>query len=360
MEESTVQEHKAKQGRPWRVAAAMALAVLLVAACGPAATPEPVATPEPTATLQPTATPQPEATSTPEVELEGKIIVFHAGSLTEPLAVLTEAFKAKHPAVTFETEASGSNEAARKISELGREADIMMSADYAVIDKLLIPEWASWNILFARNTMVIAYTDQSQYSDEIDADNWYEILTRDGVVYGHSDPDADPCGYRTLMVWQLAEKHYDIPGLYSSLQEHCPPENVRPKSVELIALLESGDMDYAWEYRSVAVQHGLEFVELPDEINLSRVEDADFYAEASVDIAGTEPGTTMTMTGAPIVYGVTIPKVAPSPDLAVEFVKFLLGPDGQAIMEAQGQPSIVPPVATSKDNLPAELEAMVE
>jgi molybdate/tungstate transport system substrate-binding protein len=276
------------------------------------------------------------------------------------LDVLAEAFRAEHPAVTFETEASGSNEAARKITELDREADIMMSADYAVIDNLMIPDWADWNILFARNTMVIAYTDQSQYADEINAENWYEILTRDGVIYGHSDPDADPCGYRTLMVWQLAEKHYEVPGLYESLKENCPPENVRPKSVELIALLESGDMDYAWEYRSVAVQHGLKFVELPDEINLSRVEHADFYAEASVDIAGTEPNTTMTMTGAPIVYGVTVPKVAPSPDLAVEFIKFLLGPEGQAIMEAQGQPSIVPPVATSKDNLPAELEAMLE
>jgi len=359
-----MQQCKVTQGRLWRVAAAVALvallallAVIVLGCATPAPPPEPTTPPEVEATAT-SAPPMP--TPEPEPELEGKIIVFHAGSLTEPLDVLGEAFRAEHPGVTFETEASGSNEAARKISELDREADIMMSADYAVIDNLLIPEWASWNILFARNTMVIAYTDQSQYSDEINADNWYEILTRDGVIYGYSDPDADPCGYRTLMVWQLAEKHYDVPGLYASLQEHCPPENVRPKSVDLIALLESGDMDYAWEYRSVAVQHGLEFVELPDEINLSRVEHADFYAQASVDIAGTEPNTTMTMTGAPIVYGVTIPKVAPSPDLAVEFIKFVLGPEGQAIMEAQGQPSIVPPVATSKDDLPAELEAMLE
>jgi len=46
--------------------------------------------------------------------------------------------------------------------------------------------------------------------------------------------------------------------------------------------------------------------------------------------------------GKPIVYGVTIPKNAPNPDLALEFVKFLLGPEGQAIMAEQGQPPIVP------------------
>ncbi|HAL61752.1 MAG TPA: tungstate ABC transporter substrate-binding protein WtpA [Chloroflexi bacterium] len=320
---------------------------LLLAACGPAATPTPEKTPI--------------VTVAPEQSLlEGKLIIFHAGSLTVPIDALAEAFQAKYPGVNFETEASGSNAAARKISELGREADLMMSADYTVIDELLIPDFADWNIQFARNTMVIAYTEGSEYANEINANNWYEVLTREGVVYGHADPNADPCGYRTLLVWQLAEKHYGVPGLYADLEEHCPPENVRPKSVELIALLESGDMDYAFEYRSVAVQHGMKFIELPDETNLSMVEHADFYSQATVDIAGKEPGTTMTMVGKPIVYGVTIPKNAPSPELAIEFVKFLLGLEGQAIMEEQGQPPIVPPVASDKDALPSELQSLVE
>jgi len=308
---------------------------------------------------QPTVALEQPTTAPEQPALEGKLIVFHAGSLTVPMKELAGAFQAKHPGVTFETEASGSNAAARKISELGREADLMMSADYTVIDKLLIPDFAGWNIQFARNTMVIAYTGASQYADEINADNWYEILTREGVIYGHSDPDADPCGYRTLLVWQLAEAYYGVTGLNAQLEEHCPPENVRPRSVELIALLESGDMDYAWEYRSVAVQHGLKFVELPDEINLSMVEQADFYGQAAVEIAGKEPGTTMTMTGKPIVYGVTIPRNAPSPDLALEFVKFLLSPEGRAIVEEYGQPPIVPPVASDKGALPAALQTLV-
>ena len=315
---------------------------------------QPTAVPE-----QPTSVPEQPTAAPEQPALEGKLIVFHAGSLSVPMDALAEAFRAQHPDVTFETEASGSNAAARKISELEREADVMMSADYTVIDKLLIPDFADWNIQFARNTMVIAYTDQSLYAGEINADNWYEILTRDGVIYGHADPDADPCGYRTLLVWQLAEAHYGVPGLNGTLEEHCPPENVRPKSVELIALLESGDMDYAWEYRSVAVQHGLKFVELPDKINLSMVEHADFYSQATVEIAGKEPGTTMTMVGKPIVYGVTIPRNAPSPGLGIEFVKFLIGPDGQAIMEQQGQPPIVPPVAGDKEAPPAVLQLLV-
>jgi len=298
------------------------------------------------------------AASTP-VELKGKLIIFHAGSLTVPIKNLTKVFQESNPDVTFETEASGSNSAARKISELGREADLMMSADYTVIDKLLIPDFADWNIKFARNAMVVAYTDQSLHAEEINADNWYQVMTRDGVIYGHAAPNADPCGYRTLLVWQLAEKHYAVDGLYATLDEHRPPENVRPKSVELIALLESGDMDYAFEYRSVAVQHGLEYVELPGEINLSMIEHENLYSQATTDIAGKEPGMNMTMVGKPIAYGVTIPKEAPSPELALEFVKFLLGPAGHAIMETQGQPPIVPPVAGDLAAVPDALRGLV-
>jgi molybdate/tungstate transport system substrate-binding protein len=235
----------------------------------------------------------------------------------------------------------------------------MMSADYTVIDKLLIPDWASWNIRFAKNDMVIAYTPESQYADEITADNWYEVLTRDGVVYGHSEPAADPCGYRTLMVWQLAEKYYDQPGLYDKLEASCPPSNVRPKSVELITLLQSGDMDYAFEYRSVAVQHELEFVELPVDINLSDASLADYYAQAQVQLPGAEPGETITMTGKAIVYGVTVPTTAERPELGVAFTKFLIGPDGQAILESAGQPPIVPAESADISAVPEELQSLV-
>ena len=46
--------------------------------------------------------------------------------------------------------------------------------------------------------------------------------------------------------------------------------------------------------------------------------------------------------------------------LAVEFVKFLIGPEGQAIMEQQGQPPVVPPVTGDVDAVPAALQSLVE
>ena len=60
----------------------------------------------------------------------------------------------------------------------------------------------------------------------------------------------------------------------------------------------------------------------------------------------------------PIVYGLTIPRNAPHPDEALAFVRFILGPQGQAILEEAGQPPLVPPLATGE--IPAELADLVE
>ena len=276
-----------------------------------------------------------------------------------PLEQIEGQFERLH-GVNIDIEGGGSRTVCRWVTELGKPADVVAVADYTVIDDLMFPEYADWYICFARNEMVIAYTEDSKYQEEITADNWYQILLREGVEYGYSDPDLDPCGYRTLMVWQLAEAYYGVPGLYHQLDEACSKKNIRPKSVELIALLQAGELDYAFEYRSVAQQHELGFVELPPEINLSNLDFEDSYATAQVEVSGEKPGETVTYTGKPIVYAITIPLNAPHPGLAISFIQFLLGPEGQAIMEDCGQPPIVPAIASDPTKLPPELSGFVQ
>src|SRR5262249_43515352 len=210
--------------------------------------------------------------------LQGKLIVFNAGSLAAPMGDLLRAFVRLHPGVEPEQESSGSLDAARKITELGKACDLLAVADYEVIPSLLVPQYAEWYALFARNQMVLIYTGRSKFAGEINSNNWYEILLRPGVEAGHSDPHADPAGYRTLLVWQLAEKHYQTPGLYRQLDRAVPAKNIRPKSVELVALLQSGELDYIYGYRSIAEQDRLPFVTLPPEIDLSDMNKADLYA----------------------------------------------------------------------------------
>lgn len=295
-------------------------------------------------------------------QLEGNLVIYHAGSLTIPFESLEKEFEKKYPKVDVIRTPGGSRTVARKVTEFGDAVDILCSADYTVIDSLVIPKFANWNALFAENSMVIMYSKNSKYADEITSENWYDILTREGVNYGHSDPNADPCGYRSVLLWQLAENHYGIEGLNAKLIKNCPEKNVRAKSVELIAMLETGALDYAFEYESVGMQRAkrnpdLMYVKLPKEINLSSIEHKEDYAKSSIKLDGKKPGEFITKKGQPIVYSLTMPNTGENSEIAIEFLKFLFDKEqGMKLLKEAGQPVLDNIKVFGEENLPAELQ----
>src|SRR5918998_10232 len=106
----------------------------------------------------------------------GRLVVFNAGSLAKPFSDLLRAFTDRYPDVIPAQENSGSLEAARKLTDLGKTPDVIGVADYGIIPKLLIPGHATWYATFARNSMVLIYTDRSVGAAEITGQNWWQIL----------------------------------------------------------------------------------------------------------------------------------------------------------------------------------------
>jgi molybdate/tungstate transport system substrate-binding protein len=294
---------------------------------------------------------------------ERQVVIFHAASLALPFDALEKRFEARHPGVDVVREMSGSLVAIRKVTELNRDADIVVSADYFLIPQMMMPNYAEWYAAFARNRIVIAYTDKSRYKDEIDKDNWYKILLRKGVHYGHSDPDMDPSGYRTVLTWRLADLYYGkkVGGtkISDGLIANCPKECIRPDSIELLPLLESMSLDYVFLYESVAKQQNLQYLRLPEEVDLSSEKHKDFYARANIQVTGNKRGEVITQTGKPIVYGITIVKDAPHPKLALEFAAFLLGPEGRKVISENFQEPIAPALVPDPTKVPPELSEFV-
>jgi len=288
--------------------------------------------------------------------ITGDLVIFHAGSLSVPVKEIAGAFKKLNPGVNVLLESAGSVESARKITDLGRKCDILASADYKVIDQMLIPGHADWNIQFASNEMCIVFTDRSKFAEVINTGNWCDILAKPDVIYGRADPDSDPCGYRSVMTLQLSEKYYKKPGFAGRLAAKNL-NFMRPKEVDLIALLETRSVDYIFLYKSVAIQHGLRYLELPREVNLADPGFANFYSTASVPINGKEPGQKVIMRGEPMIYGVTILRNAPNRTAALAFLEFMLAKDnGMKILERNGQPSVIPRQNPRYDQIPASLK----
>ncbi|ASJ00763.1 tungstate ABC transporter substrate-binding protein WtpA [Thermococcus gorgonarius] len=307
------------------------------------------------------------------------LIIFHAGSLSIPFQQLEKEFQnyAKenlNVEVVFQDEASGSVKAVRKVTDLHREADIVATADYTLIPQMLVSNYTDFYVLFATNEIVIAFTDKSKYADEMKAhpEKWYEILARPGVTFGFSDPNQDPCGYRSVMVMKLADLYYEKP-IFETLVEkntniyangthiYTPKEIelktnkvvIRPKETDLTGLVESGSLDYFFIYKSVAEQHNLSYIALPDEINLKDFNKANYYGQVTITLGSTGK----TIEAKPIVYGVTVLKDAPHRDLAIEFLKFLLGENGQRVFKENHQDFLNPPVAFG--NVPDGIKDLV-
>jgi len=271
------------------------------------------------------------------------IVVFNAGALALPLRAALDSFAPSH-GYGVSQENAGSVETIRKISDLGRVPDIVAVADTALFARLIPGRLAGPIALLGTSRLVLAYTDRSRFAADVNAGNWTDVTTRPGVQVGRSDPTLDPAGYRALMAMQLAERYYHQPGLAAKLQAAASAANVRPKSADLVALLQTGNLDYAWEYESVARKLGLRFVDLPREVDLGDPTLATTYSAASVDISPRSSGggsggashVPLVMHGAPIVFGAGVPKDAPHAGAAHEFITFLMSPEGRSILAASG------------------------
>jgi len=292
-----------------------------------------------------------------------EVTVLCAASLHPVLAEAATRFQEKNPKLRVHLAPSGSQVAARKVSEIGVRADIVAVADADLIDKMLIPEHASWNAHLCNNEIVLAHMDHSRYTDEIDTDNWPEVLLRTGVRLGCANPDTAPLGYRTRLVWQLADRagaDRAGPSLESRLTERCAEQNLVPDEGELVSLLQSRTIDYAFVYRSTAELHHMKITPLAPEVNLSRTDLAARYYEASVSVRMRQGQDRVTIHGKPISYGITILDVAPNPSGATAFVAFLLGEEGRRLFDRMGFGAPAPVPCRAPERAPAALQPLLE
>jgi len=301
--------------------------------------------------------------------------VYHAGSLATSFAKLEKSFEAANPNMDVQLWSGGSAAIIDKVNKQNQYADVLASADSALIPKNLYPKNATYDVDFAKNTMVLVYSDKSKYANQITADNWYTILEKPDVTYAISDPTSDPAGYRSLMTISLAERKYSDNTIFDTLVKPYskmtqtfdgttrtvdatkPTPDGKKLTItktgpEIAPLLKDGKVDYAFEYSSVAIQSGLKYLILPVEIDLSSPDMSKSYASALViRPSGT---TTVTEVATPIIYGVTTPTSAKNLNGGVGFVNLLLSSNGQAILTADGQTPIVPALASGTD-VPATL-----
>jgi molybdate/tungstate transport system substrate-binding protein len=284
--------------------------------------------------------------------------VFGAGTLSAPFAEEIAAFKKQNPGVTVHSQFAASGDMVKKITQLHQPADVLGVADYSLIPKLMFTgskPFATWYVGFVSNEITFAYTSDSKGAGQLTASNWYKVLAQPGVRIGRSNPAADPSGYQTLQMLQLANGYYHQPGLSDSVLKNSPAASVAETETSLISALQSGQIDYLAIYKSTAQEEHLKYIPLPPQINLSDPAMAADYAKVTI-----QAGSLGSLTAKPIIYGLTIPTSAPDAALGEKFIHFVIGPQGQAIMRSNGFVIISPALASSQDKVPASLQPLTK
>jgi molybdate/tungstate transport system substrate-binding protein len=226
---------------------------------------------------------------------EDPVRVLAAGSLQHAFdGALRDAVDAE-----FALEARGSAAAARLVADGTRDPDVLALADTALFDRVLNDVW---HAAVATNAVAVATADTDggravQAAAERDDVHWFDPLLDGAATLGRTDPDLDPLGYRTLFALELAAAHYDRRGLREAL---TAPDQVYPETA-LLSGFETGALDAAVVYETMADERGYDAVDLPPVVDLSSPAHADRYRAQSYAL---DDG--VVVRGSVVEYGATL------------------------------------------------------
>lgn len=270
----------------------------------------------------------------------GPVFIADAGMLDDLVRTgLTPALAPR--GITITSQSGMSLSIARSIRNGSLPADLYASAD-ANANQLLTGtangNKVSWFGAFARDSMVLAYSPHSHYLADFTKaqqgeEPWYQPLEQPGITVARSNPDDDPSGYYALFVAQLAEKFSGQAGLKQQIlgDDRNPAQLITPATGNVLAKLQSGQIDALFTYSTVATSLGLSSLSLPPEVNLSDPAHEAGYASASFTNA---EGTTFR-------GGVIRPSIAPiegaaNAPAALQVLDYLFSPAGKALLDARG------------------------
>ncbi|MBI3705082.1 MAG: molybdate ABC transporter substrate-binding protein [Rhizobiales bacterium] len=250
--------------------------------------------------------------------MAGVIEVFHADSLGGPMSGLKKAFEGKHQGVTINLTPSTSRQLADRILK-GETCDVFAPSSAPIANELVTKNAADWSVVFSANEMAVITAKGNPLGIQKIAD-----LAKPGVSFVRITAEKDLGTGRTVEFLKRAATLEGKPELAQKIIDAAMAANSVPDTVRTVR---EGKANAGVVYFSAAVaaKNDLEIVRFPASVNLS---DAIQNAAA-------------------------VPHTAKNPKEAIEFVRFILSAEGQAILLQTGQPPVVP--AIRKGKIPPEL-----
>lgn len=264
--------------------------------------------------------------SSPAAKAGSPVTVLYAGSLVNLMEKQVGPGFDTATGNTFTGYGAGSTALVAQIKGKVHQGDIFVSASSKANDALqgaANGNWVTWYIKFATSGLVLGYNPSSKFAQDLKTKPWYQVVTEPGFRLGTTDPATDPKGKLAAQALTDTGKAKNLPVLESLAANSA---NFFPEET-LVGRLQAGQLDAGFFYTSEAKAAGI----------------------ATVPLTGTDLKAT---------YTITILANAPHEAAAEAFVKYLLGPAGQAAMQQDGFKLISPAKATGR--VPSALGSVLQ
>jgi molybdate/tungstate transport system substrate-binding protein len=273
-------------------------------------------------TTSSSSTPSSSASAKPS----GDVYVFSAGSLdTLMTKTVGPAFHAATGYTLVDT-SHGSGTLAADIKNGVAVADVFVSAspaDDTLLEGSANGDWVSWYAAFATSPEVLGYYPKSKFAKDLQTMPWYKVITLPGFRLGRTNPSQDPGGVLAAEALEETATAQHLPALKTLATETSDEYAENPEEADI----QTGQLDAAFMYEADANSQGSPFVKL-----------------TGTNLAGD--------------YTITLVNKAPHLAAAEAFIKFLLGPTGQAEMKAD-QFNIVSPPTVTGSGVPSALSSVL-
>ncbi len=257
----------------------------------------------------------------------GPVDVLSAGSLQDLLQQQVASAFQQATGYTLNNTSMGSDAIANGIKGGTLQGDVFISASPAVNKTLEGPangNWVSWYAAFGSSPLVLGYNPSSKFAGDLRTKPWYDVIDQPGFLIGRTDPATDPKGVLAVTALDEAAKAHDILALKTIVSS---TSNVYPET-SLVGQLQAGQLDAGFFYGVEAAAADIKTVPL-----------------SGTKLAG--------------VYTLTVLNRAPHEAAARTFVAFLLGKDGQRILERNGIVAITPPKVSGTSSVPKDLKGLL-
>ena len=231
------------------------------------------------------------------------LILYSADAYVAESTVLENAFTSSTGVTMAPPKSAGSLLLAQQISQ-GNPVSVFISVARPAVQPLYLGnESSGWAIAFASDQMALAYSNASLQNSAANSilttytsatalntteawNSFFANITSGSVKIGIGNPNADPAGYRAWIVLEAASQAYAQNSSFFGNRIIANNGNVTAASAaDLVGPLETGQIQFLFIYKSAAIAHKLNYLELPDQVNLGNPKYSQFYSKFSYQLS---------------------------------------------------------------------------